>query len=55
MILAEESTSLQLRYLDTLRTISQEQNSTILVPVPIDIFEAFRDKKLKKGGQQEAA
>ncbi len=36
--LASEEAGLQLRYLQTLTEISVEHNSTILFPVPIDIF-----------------
>ena len=43
-IMSANSVSLQLRYLDTLRTIAAEHNSTILFPVPIDIFEAFKKR-----------
>ena len=37
-IIATNSTSLQLRYLQTLVEISAEKNSTIVFPIPIDIF-----------------
>lgn len=43
-IMAQEPSALQLRYLETLRDISAEKNSTILFPIPIDILEAFRKK-----------
>ena len=33
--------SLQLRYLQTLNQISAEHNSTILFPIPIDLFKPF--------------
>ena len=33
--------TLQLRYLQTLTEIATEQNSTIIFPVPINLFEAF--------------
>lgn len=33
--------TLQLRYLQTLTEISTERNSTIIFPVPIDMFKAF--------------
>lgn len=33
--------ALQLRYLQTLNTISAEKNSTIIFPVPIDFFASF--------------
>jgi len=34
-------TTLQLRYLQTLTEIATEQNSTIIFPLPIDMFSAF--------------
>jgi regulator of protease activity HflC (stomatin/prohibitin superfamily) len=40
-IIAREPTTLQLRYLETLTNIAAEKNSTIIFPVPINIFEAF--------------
>ena len=36
---------LQLRYLQTLSTISAEQNSTIIFPMPINILEQFMGNK----------
>ena len=36
--------ALQLRYLQSLREISSENSSTILFPIPIDLFEAFFKK-----------
>jgi regulator of protease activity HflC (stomatin/prohibitin superfamily) len=41
-IIGSQPSALQLRYLQTLTEISAEKNSTILFPVPIDIFEGFR-------------
>jgi regulator of protease activity HflC (stomatin/prohibitin superfamily) len=41
--MAQEPTTLQLRYLQTLTEISAEKNSTVIFPVPIDIFSAFID------------
>lgn len=35
------SAALQLRYLQTLNTISAEKNSTIIFPIPIDILAPF--------------
>ncbi len=46
-IIAREPTTLQLRYLQTLTEIASEKNSTIIFPLPINIFEAF----MKKGEQ----
>lgn len=37
---------LQLRYLQTLNSISAEKNSTIIFPFPVDIFDGWmRDKE----------
>lgn len=41
-IIGSEPATLQLRFLQTLTEIAVEKNSTILFPVPIDIFEPFR-------------
>jgi regulator of protease activity HflC (stomatin/prohibitin superfamily) len=43
-VIAANPTTLQLRYLQTLTEISAEKNSTIIFPVPIDIFESFRKR-----------
>lgn len=43
-VLAQEPQSMQLRYLQTLSNIGEEKNSTIVFPVPIDIFSAFMKK-----------
>ncbi len=40
-IIAEYPEALQLRYLQTLREISSEGNSTTLFPIPIDLFRPF--------------
>ncbi|MFH1382698.1 MAG: slipin family protein [Chloroflexota bacterium] len=40
-IIAREPTTLQLRYLQTLVEIASEKNSTIIFPLPIDLFRAF--------------
>jgi len=40
-IIGKEPTTLQLRYLATLTEIASERNSTIIFPLPINIFEAF--------------
>jgi regulator of protease activity HflC (stomatin/prohibitin superfamily) len=39
--------ALQLRYLQTLREIATENNSTTLFPIPIDLLKPFLDKTLK--------
>ncbi|MFA4902527.1 MAG: slipin family protein [Desulfobaccales bacterium] len=40
-VLATEPMSLQLRYLQTLREIAAEKNSTTLFPIPIDLITPF--------------
>jgi len=40
-VIATEPASIQLRYLQTLTEIAVEKNSTIIFPVPIDIFSAI--------------
>jgi regulator of protease activity HflC (stomatin/prohibitin superfamily) len=40
-IMSKEGIALQLRYLETLKQISAENNSTILFPIPIEFMKAF--------------
>ena len=40
-IIGEHPMALQLRYLQTLREISAESNSTTVFPIPIDLFKPF--------------
>uniref|UniRef100_A0A1B6MBF9 Band 7 domain-containing protein n=1 Tax=Graphocephala atropunctata TaxID=36148 RepID=A0A1B6MBF9_9HEMI len=40
-VIAESPAALQLRYLQTLNTISAEKNSTIIFPLPLDIITPF--------------
>jgi regulator of protease activity HflC (stomatin/prohibitin superfamily) len=48
-VLSKFPVSVQLRFLQTLKEIATEQNSTIVFPVPIDLVNAFIDKMDKKG------
>ncbi len=43
-VLSKHPVSVQLRFLQTLKEIAAEQNSTIVFPVPIDLVEVFMDK-----------
>ena len=54
-IIGREPTTLQLRYLETLTGIAAEKNSTIIFPLPINIFEAFTkfSKALDSGKEEE--
>lgn len=47
-ILSENSSALTLRYLQTLREIATEKNSTTIFPVPIDLLKPF----LKHGDKE---
>jgi len=40
-IIADQPMALQLRYLQTLREVASENNSTTLFPIPIDLFKPF--------------
>ena len=40
-IISEHPMALQLRYLQTLREVSAENNTTTLFPIPIDLFRPF--------------
>ena len=42
-IMREHPMALQLRYLQTMREIAAEQNTTTIFPFPIDIFKPFLD------------
>ena len=41
-VLTESPASLQLRYLQTLHSISEEKNSTIIFPLPMDLLHSIR-------------
>jgi regulator of protease activity HflC (stomatin/prohibitin superfamily) len=47
-VLTRFPASIQLRFLQTLREIASEQNSTIVFPVPIDLLQSFINKMSDK-------
>ena len=47
-VLSEQPSALTLRYLQTLREIAVENNSTTIFPVPIDIIKPFITQHEKK-------
>jgi len=50
-VLKEHPIAIQLRYLQTLREVAAENNSTTLFPIPIDMFKPFLnlfEKKMSK-------
>merc|ERR1719319_190733 len=54
-VINESPSALQLRYLQTLNSISAEKNSTIIFPFPMDLFRGlsesnYSSNKLKNGG-----
>ena len=52
-IIAKEKTAIQLRFLQTLTEVSAEKNSTLIFPVPIDLFAPFIENMNKKNKQDE--
>jgi len=40
-MISQEPIALQLRFLQTMREISSEHNTTTFVPIPIDLFAPF--------------
>lgn len=46
-LMEQHPVSVQLRYLQTLREVATENNSTTLFPIPIDIFDIFKSMKSK--------
>ena len=40
-VIAEEPAALQLRYLQTMNEIASERTTTMIIPLPIDLFEPF--------------
>jgi regulator of protease activity HflC (stomatin/prohibitin superfamily) len=49
-IISRNSTTIQLRFLQTLTEVATEKNSTIIFPVPIDLFEPFLRKAARERG-----
>lgn len=47
-VLGTEPAAIQLRYLQTLTEIGLEQNTTVIFPIPIDIFAGFAEVARKK-------
>jgi len=44
-IIADHPMAMQLRYLQTMREMASENNSTTIFPLPIDLFRIFMEKK----------
>ncbi len=51
-IIGDHPMALQLRYLQTLREVAAENNSTTLFPIPIDLFKPFLSSPEASGRKQ---
>ena len=47
--MAEEPVSVQLRFLQTLTEVAAEKNSTMVLPIPIELLRAFETYSKKSG------
>ncbi|UCF87976.1 MAG: slipin family protein [bacterium] len=52
-VLSTNSQAIQLRYLQTLREIATENNSTTLFPIPMDLVTGFMKVLNKAGGEDD--
>ncbi|MFH0847409.1 MAG: slipin family protein [Chloroflexota bacterium] len=52
-IIAKEPTTLQLRYLQTLTEIATEKNSTIIIPLPLDLITMFMRRETKTTDKEQ--
>jgi regulator of protease activity HflC (stomatin/prohibitin superfamily) len=48
-MIAKEPIALQLRYLQTMREIASEHSTTTFVPLPLELFSAFANRKPGQG------
>lgn len=51
-VIAESPQALQLRYLQTLNSIAAEKNSTIVFPLPLEIFSGFQTRQAREATAQ---
>jgi regulator of protease activity HflC (stomatin/prohibitin superfamily) len=51
-MISEQPIALQLRFLQTMKEISSEHNTTTFLPMPIDLFRAFIDQESEARGQK---
>ncbi|KPL19842.1 MAG: hypothetical protein AMJ92_01365 [candidate division Zixibacteria bacterium SM23_81] len=52
-VIGDHPMALQLRYLQTLSEVAAENNSTIVFPVPIDLFKPFQKLMMGKADQEK--
>ncbi len=53
-IMGRSPISVQLRYLQTLKEIAAERNSTTLFPIPVDVLETFMDLRRRSAEPQQS-
>ena len=51
-VMSKEPMALQMRYLQTLREIAVENNSTTIFPIPLDLFKVFFNKSEPSSGDK---
>jgi regulator of protease activity HflC (stomatin/prohibitin superfamily) len=52
-MLAKQPIALQLRYLETLSTVGQYNSNTIVLPLPMELFEIFKNSKINKSSEEK--
>jgi hypothetical protein len=52
-VIGKTPVGIQLRFLSTLAEVAVEKNSTIIFPVPIDLFAPFLEKYKKSEGESK--
>ena len=52
-MISAEPIALQLRFLQTMREISSEHNTTTFLPIPIDLFTPFLKKMIEASGTKQ--
>jgi hypothetical protein len=51
-MISEQPIALQLRFLQTMKEISSEHNTTPFLPVPLDLFEPFLKRPKSPSGEK---
>lgn len=52
-VISDSPAALQLRYLQTLNSIAAENNSTIIFPVPMELFRGFNKDHRRRDSRSE--
>ncbi|HHM24388.1 MAG TPA: slipin family protein [Bacteroidetes bacterium] len=54
-VMGQNSIALQLRFLQTISEIASENSSTVILPLPIELFKAFMDRFMPAAEEQKVA